>query len=174
MALPDVFSNPLALGALTALIVLAVHYQRGLSWREYRTIHRLKQLTFPILQRRSPGGFDSFVNEKGGKDDGEYLVTLNGSLREVTRMLLDGGGSLHLISSVKRRTTDGALSDAHVVWFHSDGSQTEAYMYDDGGKVSIYAHHEASVTTPMEHIEDTNQHNGDPRGVVAEAITNAR
>jgi len=162
-------ADPVTLAALTLIVAAAVHYQRGLTWSEYRTIHRAKVRLFPILQRIAPGGFDSFINVKQGRDDAEYLVTREQSVTAVWKQLVAEGGSPHLIASVKRRPGP-EYSAAHAVWTHADGDQTEAYLFDNGdGSTDVYTHHETSVTDPEGHLEDP-QTDGDPEGVVRSAL----
>lgn len=161
---------PLLAALLATLLRAGLAWQAELSWPEYRLLHAAKRATFPWLQRL-PLGFDSFVNEKGGRDDAEFLTTRAASPRAVVGHLRSVGGSLHLINSVKRRP-DGLgdpLSVAHVVWTHGD-SQTEAYLFANAdGTTDVYAHYETSVTDPDGHLTDP-QHDGDPRGVVREAL----
>lgn len=145
-------------------------WQRELSWYEYRTLHGLKRLLFPVLQASTP--FDSFVNTKGGRDDAEFLTTHPESVRATVRQLRRHGGSVHLVSSVKRRPAEHGdpLTRAHVVWTHSDGRQTEAYLFaNDDGTTDVYAHAENSATDPVAHLT-RGQHDGDPRGVVRAAL----
>lgn len=172
--LPDaIASRPWAVAGLAVVMILLLHYQRGLTWTEYRALHRLRLTLFPVLDRY----WDGFVNPKGvrGKEP-EYLTTVDAPLREVVARLRDGGGSWHLLSSIKRRpaaddsAVETELSAAHLVWTHDDGTQTEAYCYVNAtGSVDVYAHAEPSVTTPREHLSGE-QVDGDPRGVVREAL----
>jgi len=108
----------------------------------------------------------------------EYVATLDQSVAQVVRTLRSGGGSLHLISSVKRRpdTHGDPLSVAHCLWMHADddgdgnAEQTEAYLFrNDDGSVDVYAHYEASVLNPEAHLTDP-QTDGDPEGVVTAAL----
>jgi len=158
---------------VVALVMRAgLAWQRQLSWYEYRTLHGLKRLAFPVLDRVEPFGFGVFVNEKGDRGDREYHATLQGSVRSVVRQLREGGGSLHLISSVKRRPSGrgDTLSRAHVVWTHDDGTQTECYLFqNDDGTTDVYVHHETGVADPAGHLSDR-QRDGDVRGVVADAL----
>lgn len=172
MSLPVVDTlgeSPALLAALAILMRIGLAYQRGLSWPEYRVAHRLKRAVFPFIDAHLWGGV---VNPKGGRGDAEYLVTLNRSVPRVVRTLRQGGGSLHLLASVKRRPPGRGprLSVAHLVWTHKDGQQTEAYLFrNHEGTVDVYAHYEASVAHPLEHL-DGEQHDGDPRGVVRAAL----
>jgi hypothetical protein len=73
---------------------------------------------------------------------------------------------------VKRRPTDHGdpLSIAHIVWDHGT-DQTEAYLFrNDDGSTDVYAHFEPSPETPAEHVNSDNQQDGDPRGVVRDAL----
>lgn len=200
MALPDQLTDPAILAILGGVLAVVLLWQRSLTWREYRTIHRVKARVFPVLSRLTPDAipprlrrvpllgrvlsfafaFDSFVNEKGYReDDAEYLRTDPRTVKQVFDRLVAAGGSPHLISSVKRREwPDGAIqySEAHVVWSHDDGTQTEAYLFgpvDDSGigepATDVYVHHEISVTDPDGHLS-RGQSDGDPRGVVTEAL----
>lgn len=165
-----VVSWPLLAALLATLLRAGLAWQAELSWPEYRLLHGAKRVTFPTLQRL-PLGFDSFVNHKDGRDDAEFLTTRAASPKAVVGHLRSAGGSLHLINSVKRRP-DGLgdpLSVAHVVWTH-DEAQTEAFLFHNAdGTTDVYAHHETSVTDPDGHLTDP-QHDGDPRGVVREAL----
>jgi hypothetical protein len=166
--------NPEVLVALVILLRAGLAWQRSLSYPEFRTVHAAKRATFPTLQRVTPSGL-SFVNTKGYRDDAEYLLTVDESVRAVAQRLRAGGGSYHVISSIKRRETpDGPqYSRVHVVWTHEDGQQTECYLFpavDNGdGRTDVYAHLEASVTDPDDHL-DGPQPDGDPRGVVRDAL----
>jgi len=172
--LTDTILSTPALLALLALVIRGVLYsQRGLSWYEYRTLHGLKRLLAPRLDDRFGV---SLVNPKGYRDDGEFLYTDIITVSAVAKYLHGRGGSYHLVNSLKRRTTpDGTVqySRAHLVWFHGDGTQTEVYLFAavDGG-TDVYAHHETAVTDPDGHLTD-GQTDGDPRGVVRNALEEA-
>lgn len=158
---------PIVAIALRALLA----WQSSLSWPEYRTLHGIKRLVFPVLDRRVP--VLSWVNAKGGRDDAEYLTTVDTGVRATTRRLIDGGGRLHLLNSIKRR--DGDAGDpftlSHVVWLHGDGTQTEAYLFrNDDGTTDVYAHHEPAPSKPLAHLGGEDQSDGDVRGVVTDAL----
>ena len=194
MALPDALSDPVILAALGGVLAVVLLWQRTLTWPEYRALHRVKVGLFPILSsltpdaiparlRRIPGlgrvltflfAFDSFVNEKGYRgDDAEYLRTDPRAVKTVFGQLRAAGGSPHLINSVKRRWPPAGgpqYSAAHLVWTHADDTQTEAYLFDNGdGSTDVYVQHEISVTEPEDHLS-RGQSDGDPRGVVTEAL----
>lgn len=165
-------ASPILLLVVAAVMRAALAYQRGLTWPEYRTLHGLRRLVFPVLDRREPFGYGVWVSRKGGRDDGEFVQTEWSGLYRTAERLRCGGASLHLLSSLKRRpdTHGDPLSAAHVVWSHADGSQTEAYLFENGdGTTDVYAHHEASVTDPAGHLTGRQQ-DGDPRGVVTSAL----
>ena len=146
-------------------------WQRELTWPEYRTLHGLKRLTFPVAHPYAKKylGFSSLINDKGGRDDAEYIDTMHFRPRDIVRSLRAGGGSLHLLASLKRRP-DGTLSWAHVVWDHGT-DQTEAYIFANGdGSTDVYSHFEPSPETPVEHLGGDLQTDGDPRGVVRDAL----
>lgn len=163
-----VFDNPALLLALTVVIILAVHYQRGLTWTEYRTIHRLKTLVFPILDRRVS---IRLVSAKNSPDkDREFVRSVARPASATARAIRSVGLSYHLINSIKVRPVDGGsqYSTAHFIQLHDDGTQTEVYLFErEGGQATdVYAHHETAVTDPDDHIEQTEQVDGDPRGVL--------
>jgi len=167
-----VFDNPALTAALAVALILALHYQRGLTWTEYRTLHRLKLALFPTLDRRV---WDGFVNPKGRPgEDAEYLTTVAAPLREVVAQLRDGGGSYPLLNSIKRRPGEHGdpLSAAHVVFDHGT-DQTEAFLFanDDDGTTDVYVHFEPSPETPLQHLGGGQQQDGDPRGVVDAALS---
>jgi len=164
--------HPVMVAILAAIVVrAALAWQRQLTWPEYRTLHGIKRLIFPVLSERQPFGYGHWVHEKGGRDDAEYVATIDDSLRSVVRRLQAGGGSLHLINSIKRRPTEHGdpLSAAHVVWVHGE-TQTEAYLFVNAdGSIDVYAHHEVAVTDPEGHLTEQ-QDDGDPEGVVTGAL----
>jgi hypothetical protein len=168
----DALATPAVAVTVLLAVRAAVAWQRSLTWPEYRLAHAAKRQVFPVLDRLEPAGFTSFVNDKGGRTDGEYLATLDRTVVGVVDALRAGGGDLHLVSSVKRRVADHGdpLSVAHVRWHHDDGTQTEAYMFRNAdGTVDLYAHHETAVEDPDGHLTN-GQTDGDPRGVVQAAL----
>jgi len=174
MALPEAFNDPVLFAALTLAVLAVLQYQRTLSWVEYRRIHALKVRFLPIIDRYT----NLFVISRKGTptEDAEYLTTVSGSVGDVFKRLVAGGGSPHLINSVKVRPYNGGsqYSAAHVVWTHDDGSQTEAYLFQRGvpSAVEVYAHHEPSVVNVDDHLSGE-QEDGDPRGVVRAALEDA-
>jgi hypothetical protein len=161
--LPETLNGPVLIAVITLLVAAGVHYQRGLTYREYMGLMRLKRRVFPLLDRLSPGGFDSFVHVKGApQDDTEFYTWTEKSERELWRLCKQNGGSPHLISSVKRRV-DGHLSNLHFVWYHDDGSQTELYYFEDG---AVYAHNETDTRDVEGHLSDGIEP-GDPKDVLA-------
>ncbi len=170
MPLPDPLTDPVPLAVLTLLVFGVVQYQRTLTWTEYRGLHALKRRYFPVLDRLWPHAVHT---KQRPKDDAEYLLTREQSVKSVWQQLVSEGGSPHLVSSLKQRPgmDDGAVeySAAHVLWRH-DGSQTEAYLFaNDDGTVDVYAHFEPSVLRPTEHLSGE-QTDGDPKGVVRDAL----
>lgn len=163
-------SDPRLYAALLVVIALAVVAQKFLTWQTYSRIHRLKTVVFPVVQ---PHVKPLLVARKGYHDDAEYLTTIDDSVRGVWATLVDGGASPHLICSVKQRPLpEGGtqLSSAHAVWIHNDGSQTEAYLFvGPKGGVDVYSHAETAVTDAEGHLSDP-QTDGDPRGVVWDAL----
>jgi hypothetical protein len=162
---------PESVVVLAAILRAVVGWQRGLSWYEYRTIHGLRRMLFPVLDRTL--GVVRFVNHKpAGRDSPEFITTVDGSIKATARLLKDGGASWHLVSSIKRRPAEHGdpLTRAHLVWLHESGDQTEAFLFkNDDGTTDVYAHHEASVLNPEAHLTEP-QTDGDPQGVVTAAL----
>lgn len=171
MSLPEFATEPWVLLPLTALMLVLIHYQRGLNWYKYRTLHGLKVMLVPHIDRETD--FFVIADKRDGRDNPEFLTTVDGTVRGVWEDLLEGGADPHLINSIKRRHfPDGRsqFSDAHAVWLHEDGTQTEAYLFsNDGGTVDVYAHFETGVQDPEGHLSDP-QTDGDPRGVVRAVV----
>lgn len=169
--LPAVFDDPVALAVLTLVVAALVYWQRDLTWREYQTVHQIKLRVLPLLDRHT----NLFVvSRKGDYTDPEFLLSMASAPEETFNTLRDAGGSPHLINAVKMRpapvTGTRQYAIAHLVWSHDDGSQTEAYLFSNNGQTDVYAHHEAGVRNPRKHYENTNQQDGDPRGVVKQAL----
>jgi hypothetical protein len=153
---------------------LARAWQHQLSWPEYRAAHRFKRGVFPLADRVA-GGVMLWVSDKGGRDDAEYQFTADGSVRDVVRDLRAAGASLHLINSLKRRSTDFSDGDvtgdrysaAHVVWTRDEaGEQVEVYTFRNyDGTMDVYAHTEASVDNPIAHLTG-GQRDGDAYDVL--------
>jgi hypothetical protein len=164
-------ANPEAAFLLGLVLRAGLAWQSELTWYEYRTLHGLRRMLFPILHKALPF-YQRFVSKKRGRDDAEYIVTLSKSPRGVVSELRAAGGSLHLLSSIKKRPDKygDPWSVAHVVWTHDDGNQTEAFLFanSDGG-TDVYAHYETGVSDPVGHLTDK-QTDGDPRGVVKSAL----
>ena len=162
---------PLFLVALAALLRGAVAWQRGLSWYEYRTLHGVRRALFPWLDARL--SIVRFVNHKpAGRESPEFITTVDAGVRETMDILTDGNGSVHLLSSIKRRpeTHGDPLTRGHAVWMHDDGTQTEAFVFaNTDGTTDVYAHHEPAVTDPEGHLSEP-QTDGDPHGVVEAAL----
>lgn len=159
--------HPELVVVLSIALRMARAYQTSLTWPEYRVAHRFKRGVFPLLDRLAPGVI-LLVSAKGGRDDAEFLMTTEESVRSLVFELRKAGGSLHLLNSLKRRpdTHGDPLSAAHLVWTHDDGTQTEAYMFRNAdGTTDLYAHHETSTDDPVGHLTDE-QRDGDPREVI--------
>ena len=173
MHLDTVLAHP-ELAALLGIALYALkYYQRGLGWYDYRTLHGLKVRLAPIIDR-----WVFAVSEKGYRDDAEYLDTVDTGVKATWQALVETGDP-HLVNSVKRRVTpDGVVqySRAHVVWFHGDTDadgereQTEAYLFANAdGSADVYAHYEGSFTDAEDHLHG-GQTDGDPHGVVRDAL----
>jgi len=167
--LPELFNDPKAYAVLVVVLVVLVQYQRTLSWTEYKQIHKFKLKLLPVIDRYT----NLFVvSQKGGVHDPEYVGTTAQTLPEAFAGLVDGNGSPHLINALKRRTQPDTghiqYSGAQVVFSHSDGAQTEVYLFRRSDeRTDVYAHVEPGVHTPEDHLEGWQQ-NGDARGVIPE------
>lgn len=168
----DLLTDYPALLVIVALVARgAVAWQSDLSWPEYRLVHGLKRVLFPLVERRA-GNAILWVSSKGGRDDAEYLLTVEGTVGEVVRDFRRAGASLHVLNSLKRRPAEHGdpLSAAHVVWFADDDTQVEGYLFrNDDGTVDIYAHTETDVTQPLGHLTDA-QTDGDPQGMIRDVF----
>jgi hypothetical protein len=171
--LPDVFADPRLAAVLVLAIAALVWYQRTLGWREYQFWHRLKVQVFPFIDRHTSW---FVVSDKGWRDDPECLYRAGATVPEVFRAFVNAGGSPHLINSIKRRQRpDGTVeySDAHLVWFHGGpgGSQTEAYLFQNpDGTTDVYVHFEPSVLDADDHLDGSQQRDGDPKQVIPSAV----
>jgi len=158
--------NPEAIVVLAVVLRLARAYQTELTWPEYRAIHRVKRSVFPLLSRVMPTA--PWVNAKNGRDDAEYIETVDTSVRETVQALRDAGGTLHVLNSIKRRpdTHGDPYTAAHVVWYVEGGNQVEAYLFqNDDRTVDVHAHTETSTDDPLGHLTER-QINGDEYGVL--------
>ena len=158
MTLPAVFDEPLAYALLVVAVYAALRYQATLTWTEYRPLHAAKVRLAPVADAVWSG----VVNEKGGRDDPEFVGTTDRSVADTFRYLAERGFRPHLVNSVKRRP-DGSYSAAHLVAIHPDGRQTEVYLFRADSGTDVYAHVETAVTDPRGHIEATEQVDGDAR-----------
>lgn len=194
MALPEVFSDPVAYAVLVAVLTAGVVWQATLGYRSAHRINRAKRLLFPTVERfrrplirtvrrRSPalasvlaGVIPHLIHDKGRVDDAEFIETWDTTVPQAFETFVQSGYSYNALSSLKRRPgshgDDPAmqLSVLSMVYYHDDGMQTEAYLFrNPDGTLDVYAHHEASVTDPRGHLGDT-QLDGDPRGVLPTAV----
>lgn len=172
--LPESLADPRVMAALSVLLAIALNYQRSLSWTEYRTIHSLKRGVLPLVDKYSTL---FVVSRKGGRDDAEYINTVNKPVREAFAELDCDGFSPHVINSLKQRPHpeyDGPqYSDAHLVKVHQDNTQTEIYLFGMGDKTDVYAHVERSITDPKGHLLNTNQRDGDVKNTLPKWVTTA-
>ncbi len=170
--LPEQLNNPQALTILTLVIALLLQYQRSLSWTEYQTIHALKRGILPTIDRLTKL---FVVSRKRGRDDAEYVSTVNKSVRETYMELDTDGFDPHLINSLKQRPHpefDGPqYNSAALVKVHRDGTQTEIYLFDMAGETDVYAHVERAVTDPKGHLLNTNQRDGDVKNVLPKWVS---
>ena len=164
-----VLGNPVLLGVLTVLVLAVVAYQRTLTYPEYATIHTLKTVLFRALDPWARKRGRRLINDKGGREDAEFLTVWDGSARDVLTTLRSEGWDYHLVSTDKRR--DGDLDDGHAVIYHDNGDQTEVYVFElDNGKTEVYGHVETATTNPEGHLSDA-QTDGDAHGVISAALS---
>ena len=171
VTLPDIATlltnNPELVALLAVVLRLARAYQSELTWPEYRAIHRFKRGAFPLVHMAAKGRLH-LINDKGGRDDAEYVTTVDAGPRETAKSMRQNGGSLHLLCSIKKRpdTHGDPLTDAHVIWTMSDGQQVEAYIFqNNNGTCDVYCHTEASTDDPLAHLT-AGQQDGDRYGVL--------
>lgn len=170
VGVPPILETPEGIAAVTLAVVAVLYWQKSLNWREYRTVHRAKVLLAPLVDAHTP----YFVlSEKAYRNKSpEFLATRDEGVRAVWERLCESG-SPHLISSVKVREHPEAgrqYSAAHVVWTHSDQTQTEAYLFaNPDGTTDVYCHHETSVADADGHLSEGGVA-GDPKGVVRDAL----
>jgi len=74
-------ASPLLVLGLAVVLRAVVAWQHEVTWPEYRTLHGLRRLVFPRLDRLEPFGFRLFTTEKGGRDDPEFLRTVATDVR---------------------------------------------------------------------------------------------
>jgi len=181
----DVLQDPLILAAVTLLVILAYHYQRGLTYHEYQLIHSIRIIVFTILSTQVENqtkigkqiqryvGNPRLLSEKQmPNEEDEYTLTSPLSLKEVFTALVNSGASPHLISSVKYREHPNygrQYARAHVIFSDRDGNQTEVWLFDNESTVDIYSHKETIVTDPEGHLTEPYTP-GDPDGYIIEAL----
>jgi hypothetical protein len=159
-----VLSEPLLMGVITLLVVLAGSYQKSLSYREFRFLHIGKSLLFKRL--------DGYFRQRGRplvrvKTKADYVTTVDENPRAVAKELMTNL-SPHLVSTAKCRDTESGRQYTHSHFVAVDGEhQTEIYLFANDGKTDVYAHYEGVFTDPEAHLTDEQQH-GDPMGVFEE------
>lgn len=163
-----ILGHPLLSAILTVVVLALVAKQATLTYPRYQKIHTIKTLVFRVLDPIATRRGRPLINDKGGRDDAEYLTEWDGTPRDVLTTLHGEGWDYHLVSTDKRRP-DGTLDSGHAVTYHDDGRQTEVYTFDNGDSTDVYAHVETSTTDPDGHLSDA-QEDGDTRGVVRQAL----
>jgi hypothetical protein len=112
------------------------------------------------------------VRTKAYRDSASFVRTVDAPSRAVFDRLT-AAGDPHLVATVKRRAIPGGgyqWAHAQVVFRHADGTQTEAFIFDNkDGTTDVYAHVEGVFTDPRAHLSDE-QREGDGRGAVAAAL----
>lgn len=169
-----VLGNPVLFAALAFILYALVTYQRTLTYHEYRILNGARIAVFTAFNPIASRFGRSLVNPKGGVSDPEFVQNVDGTVREVIRMLHGHGFEYHLLATVKRRRVGGKIYTAQAQLRYSevvDGEQvqTEAYLFETANGVDVYAHVEADVQVPKRHLRGI-QHNGDVRGHVVAAL----
>lgn len=160
-----VMSNPELVVGLTVLVTIGVHYQKGLTYREYRFIHIGKCWAFYAL--------NSWASKRGrplvrtiGEDS--FVMSVDENPRSVYSTLSEEF-SPHLIATAKK-AEDGSWSHSQLVQFHDDKRQTEAVLFSNpDGTTDVFGHLETSVTDPDGHVSDA-QEPGDPLGAIQNVL----
>jgi len=167
-----VLGNPALSAALTVVVLALVHYQSGLSYREFRAIHIVRCRVFALL--------NSWARKRGRPlvataappgESSAFVMHVGDTPRAVARRITDVFGP-HLVATVKRRETAEGWQWAHSQWVqkHGDGLQTEVFLFAAPGiGTAVYAHVETSVTDPEGHITDAVRP-GDGRGAFKTAF----
>ena len=170
-----ILENPALVLTLTALVAFAVHWQKGLTYREFLMAHRIKCYAFLLLDPIATRyGRPLVYTKPAAPNSDEYVRTVQDSPHEVA-MQIDDVFSPHLIATAKRRHTVDGPQFAHSQWrqVHDDGMQTEVYLFQAaGGGTVVYAHAETRVEDPEGHLTDA-QYPGDYFGAFASAYDDA-
>jgi len=181
----EALQEPIVLGVVTVSVILAYHYQKGLTYYEYQFIHSIRIILFEYLETQVENetkigrqitryvGDPILTREKGMPDnEDEYVLTVEYSLQDLFYLFVSNAASPHLISSVKYRdhpNNGREYARAHVI-FAEGGKQTEVWMFDNGDTVDIYAHKETVVTDPEGHLTEPYTP-GDPDGYIAGSLS---
>lgn len=165
-----ILNSPELVLALTVIILLAYQWQKGLTYHKYRYFHSIRVLLFRVLNPIATRYGRPLLSEKD-LEGPEFVVGLDKSPREVYHQLEQNGFEPHLIATIKYRKANGRTQYTHsqLVYKHSDGAQTEVYLFEYEGAADIYSHVETGVTDPMGHLTD-GQQKGDARDAVKNAL----
>jgi hypothetical protein len=173
----QILSDPVAVSLLTiALIVilLAVRYYVD-NVRQAREYERLRVRLFRLLDPLARKRGRPLIRDKTGS--GDYIVTADASVGEVTAALWDAGYRWNPTSQVKYRVRHGGREFASLEVAYRDSpvadTQHDVYLFGAGGVVDVYGHREANVTDPTDHVGGDEQVTGDPTGRVRDALARA-
>lgn len=150
-----VLESPALLVALTIVMILSYHWQRGLSYREFMAVHTAKSLLFRALDSWARKKGRPLVRYKNYQDD-EYITTVKESPYNVAQTLQDNGFSPHVFATLKVRGSGNRSQACHSQWSKQaeDERQVEVYIFRaDNGLTEIYAHSEGSILNPEKHLE---------------------
>jgi hypothetical protein len=170
MIVEEILSNPVYVGILTVVIIVGVYYQKRLGYTDYRVLHSLKSVLFRAFDSRARSAGRPLVRYKHFGDN-EFVTRVETSPRKTFQKLREGGFSPHLIATLKVRKNKTREQVAHsqLVYTHSDGMQTEAYLFAHNDGTDVYGHVETSVVDVEGHLTDP-QTDGDARDVIKNAL----
>lgn len=167
-----IYSEPILLAALAAIMGLAVHYQRGLTYREVTTAETLKVSLFKRLDGVASDYGRPLAREIAEED---FVTTVDATPRELVSEVRPPFEP-NLTSTAKFLEADGHREWAHSQWAHryehsGREMQTHIVLFTRPERgTAVYAHVEASITDPEEHTEGEQLH-GDVHQRFADAFT---
>lgn len=188
MNVPDlIYGEPLLLAALAAGMVVLVHYQRGLTYREVVVLEYLKARLFDALDAKATKHGRPLAREAHA---GDFVTTIDATPREIVNRTrppfqpnLTSTAKFRILGVDETRSdssADGTSGPVNgdVEWAHSqwashyehegDAMQTHLVLFTDGTETAVYAHVEAPPTDPERHTEGEQLH-GDAHERFADA-----
>jgi len=153
-----VLSNPELTAVLITVLYTLLRLQKTLPYRQYRFLHLGKSMLFRLLDKQATAYGRPLIRPKNEPENSdEYITTVDTSPRQTYKRLRENGCSPHLIATVKSRPHGSTMQFSHsqLVKQHSDGTQTEYYLFPASGGTDIYGHTETSVLDPSGHVSDS-------------------